>query len=111
MSNKVELHQITRKKVYHGQMNKRNTNWGQKGFFQLLSPKNVVESPLMAQIKGITDTNPTTNKSYKSSIDPMVKWEKVEFPITHRQKWGQLKISILCDEEPSYRSEFTSWVS
>ena len=31
----------------------------------------------MAQMKGITDTNGTTNKSYKSWIDPMVKSSKV----------------------------------
>ena len=31
----------------------------------------------MVQMKGITDTNRTTNKSYKSWIDPMVKSSKV----------------------------------
>ena len=40
----------------------------------------------MAQMKGITGTKRTTNKNYKSWIDPMVKWEKVEFPITCQQK-------------------------
>ena len=51
---------------------KKIPTWVKKGFFRFQSSKNGVESSLMAQMKGITDTNRTNNKSYKSWIDPMV---------------------------------------
>ena len=56
---------------------KKIPTWVKKGFFRFQSSKNEVESSLMAQMEGITDTNRSNNKSYKSWIDPMVKSAKV----------------------------------
>ena len=56
---------------------KKIPTWVKNGFFRFQSSKNGVESSFMAQMKGITDTNRTNNKSYKSWIDPMVISPKV----------------------------------
>ena len=68
-------------------------------------------------MKGITDSNQLSNKSFKSWIDDghiiESSWSngKKLNSLSHiDKKVSQLKIFILCDEEPSYKYEFTSWV-